>query len=66
MLESSSTVSKEYAINHVTTGMNRILKEPVVVQSNGKVSKIIVNKHHLWLIDRSNVELFYHSDSHIK
>lgn len=59
MLESSSTISEEYAIkinqlidkgphspdlskliNHVTTGMNRILKERVVVQSNGKVKTV--------------------------
>lgn len=84
MLESSSTISKEYAIkinqlidkgphspdlskliNHVTTGMNRILKEPVVVQSNGKVKTVDIFEHYRAVRDENDrISLFIKYGNH--
>ena len=84
MLESSSTISKEYAIkinqlidkgphspdlskliNHVTTGMNRILKESVVVQSNGKVKTVDIFEHYRAVRDENDrISLFIKYGNH--
>lgn len=84
MLESSSTISKEYAIkinqlidkgphspdlskliHHVYTGMDRIVKQPVVVQSNGKVKTVDIFEHYRAVRDENDrISLFIKYGNH--
>lgn len=52
-------------IRHVCTGMDRILKEPVVVQSNGKVKTVDIFEHYRAVRDENDrISLFIKYGNH--